>query len=190
MLPECRRKKKSKQRWWWRGRLAHWAMGTSRLFSLSLHQLWRNPNRQRRLRTIDYIHLLLCLIFPSPSLPNWNEHKPHCRLLLLNIASLSTGSTLHPDCFSKVKPTQTVQHKDLWGRGFSGGFDGDHSRVWINEVTVFSVTPHKLISACAVSLLHLYYNKHLGRNSSSYTRNVKRLQTGSCQQKRSFSLMV
>jgi len=43
--------------------------------SLSLHQLWRNPNWQRRLRTTENIHLLLCLIFPSPSLPNWNEHN-------------------------------------------------------------------------------------------------------------------
>lgn len=36
------------------------------VFSLSLHQLWRNPNRERRLSTTENIHLPLYLIFPSP----------------------------------------------------------------------------------------------------------------------------
>lgn len=77
------------------------------VFSLSLHQLWRNPNRERRLSTTENIHLPLYLIFPSPSLP-------HYRTLLPNVVLLPTGPTLPPDCFSKVKPTQSRKIKGFF----------------------------------------------------------------------------
>lgn len=67
--------------------------------SLSLHQLWRNPNWERRLSTTENIHLPLYLIFPSPSLP-------HYRPLLPNVVLLPTGPTLHPFLQSK---THTVR---------------------------------------------------------------------------------
>lgn len=73
--------------------------------SISLHQLWMNPsNRERRLSTTENIHLPLYRIFPSPSLPHYSP-------LLPNVVLLPTGPTLHPDCFSKVKPTQSGKIK-------------------------------------------------------------------------------
>lgn len=99
--------KKSKHRQWWRGRLAHWARGTNCFFlSHSTNSGGILTGREDWVRQRTYIYL------------STSSSPPHYRTLLPNVVLLPTGPTLPPDCFSKVKPTQSRQIKGFFEERF------------------------------------------------------------------------